>query len=204
MKKLFIDKCMNIIKSSNLKHSETKLAEIRYGLESIYLLITKLVVIFILAMLLNIVKELIIFLFLYNLIRMPSFGLHATKSSICLISSIIIFIGGLYISLAFALHIYLKVFIGIYAIIRLYMNSPADTHKKPIVSKKRREIYKFSTTLLAIGMVFTSLFTKNNFISNSLIMVLVIQTFMTSPIVYKIFKLPYNNYKEYILKCGLN
>jgi Membrane protein putatively involved in post-translational modification of the autoinducing quorum-sensing peptide len=204
MRNLIISGCMNIIKDSDLGHNEVKLAEIKYGLESIYLLISKLIIIFALAAFLNAIKELIIFLFLYNLIRMPSFGLHATKSWICLVSSTIIFIGGMYISLIFTLPIYMKVFLGIYAIIRLCMNAPADTHKKPIVSKKRREIYKFLTTILAIVMVFTSLFITDHFISNSLIMVLIIQTFMTSKIIYKFFNLPYDNYKEYILKNGLN
>ena len=83
---------MNLIKK-NGNYDEDQLAIIKYGLEGIYLTITKLIIILLLAYLLNIIKEVIIFLIIYNIIRMPSFGLHATKSWICLLSSTIIFIG---------------------------------------------------------------------------------------------------------------
>lgn len=204
MKEKVLKNCMNLIKNSNLNYSEEKLEEIEYGLEGIYILITKLIIIFTIAYFLGVFKDLFIFLLIYNFIRMPSFGLHATKSSYCLISSLIVFFLGMYISLIFVIPTYIKLIIGIYCIIRIYMNAPADTYKRPIVNKKRRECYKFISTLIAIVFVFASLFIKNTFISNSLVMTLLIQTLMISPYVYKLFKLPYNNYKQYIIDNGLN
>lgn len=204
MKEKVLKNCMNLIKNSNLNYSEEKLEEIEYGLEGIYILITKLIIIFTIAYFLGVFKELLIFLLIYNFIRMPSFGLHATKSSYCLISSIIVFFLGMYVSIIFVIPVYIKLIIGIYCIIRIYMNAPADTYKRPIVNKKRRECYKFISTLIAIVFVFASLFTKNTFISNSLVITLLIQTLMISPYVYRLFKLPYNNYKQYIIDNGLN
>lgn len=204
MKEKVLKNCMNLIKNSNLNYSEEKLEEIEYGLEGIYILITKFIIIFTIAYFLGVFKELFIFLLIYNIIRMPSFGLHATKSSYCLISSLIVFFLGMYISLIFVIPSYIKLIIGIYCIIRIYMNAPADTYKRPIVNKKRRECYKFISTLIAIAFVFASLFIKNTFISNSLVITLLIQTLMISPYVYKLFKLPYNNYKQYIIDNGLN
>lgn len=204
MKEKVLKNCMNLIKNSNLNYSEEKLEEIEYGLEGIYILITKLIIIFTLAYFLGVFKELFIFLLIYNFIRMPSFGLHATKSSYCLISSLIVFFLGMYVSIIFVIPVYIKLIIGIYCIIRIYMNAPADTYKRPIVNKKRRECYKFISTLIAIVFVFASLFTKNTFISNSLVITLLIQTLMISPYVYRLFKLPYNNYKQYIIDNGLN
>ena len=204
MKEKVLKNCMNLIKNSNLNYSEEKLEEIEYGLEGIYILITKLIIIFTLAYFLGVFKELLIFLLIYNFIRMPSFGLHATKSSYCLISSLIVFFLGMYVSIIFVIPVYIKLIIGIYCIIRIYMNAPADTYKRPIVNKKRRECYKFISTLIAIVFVFASLFTKNTFISNSLVITLLIQTLMISPYVYRLFKLPYNNYKQYIIDNGLN
>lgn len=204
MKEKVLKNCMNLIKNSNLNYSEEKLEEIEYGLEGIYILITKLIIIFTIAYFLGVFKELLIFLLIYNFIRMPSFGLHATKSSYCLISSLIVFFLGMYVSIIFVIPVYIKLIIGIYCIIRIYMNAPADTYKRPIVNKKRRECYKFISTLIAIVFVFASLFTKNTFISNSLVITLLIQTLMISPYVYRLFKLPYNNYKQYIIDNGLN
>ena len=84
---------MNYIEN-NTDYDKTKLAEIKYGLEGIYLTFTKIFVILIIAFILRIEKEMIIYMLIYNFIRMPSFGLHATKSWICLLSSTTIFIGG--------------------------------------------------------------------------------------------------------------
>ena len=92
MKNKIIDYCLNIIKKNYPQYNDEKISIIKYGLESIYLLITKLIIIILLAYLLRLVKELLIFLLIYNIIRTFSFGLHATKSWICLLSSTLIFI----------------------------------------------------------------------------------------------------------------
>lgn len=197
MKNYVVNKCINLLRN-NGDYDEIKLAEIKYGLEGIYMLISKLIVIIILSILLGIIKEVLIFLLIYNFIRMPSFGLHATKSLICLLSSSIIFIGVPYLAKLVTIPIWLKIIAGIILILLFFKNAPADTYKRPIVSQKRRHVYKFLSTLVAIIYVFASLFINNTFISNSFILSLVVQSCMISPLVYKIFNLPYNNYKTYL------
>ena len=86
---------------------------------------------------------------------------------------------------------------GIVLILLYFKNAPADTHKRPIVSIKRRRTYKVISTLLAIIFVILSLIIENRFLSNSLIMALVVQSFIISPTIYKLFNLPYDNYKNY-------
>lgn len=197
MRNYVVGKCINLLKD-NGDYDEIKLAEIKYGLEGLYMLISKLIIIILLSILLGIVKEVLIFLLIYNFIRMPSFGLHATKSWICLLSSSIIFIGVPYLAKFLIIPIWLKVTLGIALILLIYKNAPADTYKRPIVSKKRRQVYKFLSTLVAIIYVFTSLFVNNQFIANSFLLSLVVQSCMISPLVYKIFNLPYDNYKTYL------
>lgn len=197
MKKYIINKCMTYIKN-NTNYDSVKLKEIEYGLVSIYLTISKLIIILILCIILGIVKEMFIFLLLYNILRAPSFGLHATKSWICLVSSTIIFIGIPYLCLFLSIPIILKVIIGILGICFMFKNSPADTKKKPIVNKKRREKYKFISTVLTILFSLLALVIKDNFISNCLIFSIILQNFMISPTVYRIFKLPYNNYITFL------
>lgn len=197
MKKFIMNKCMTYIKN-NTDYNEIRLKEIEYGLSSIYITITKMLVIFPLSIILGIFKEMLIYLLLYNILRMPSFGLHATKSWICLLSSTILFIGIPYLCIFLNIPISLKIIIGILGICFMFKNAPADTKKKPIVSKKRRKIYKImSTTLTALFAIF-SILIKNNFISNCLILAIIMQNLMISPTVYKIFKLPYNNYITYL------
>lgn len=197
MKKIVINKCMNYIKK-NTNYSDIKLKEIEYGLVSIYLTISKLIVIFLLSFILGIFKEMIVFTILYNILRAPSFGLHATKSWICLLSSTIIFIGIPYLCMFISIPIFFKVIIGILGICFMIKNAPADTKKKPIVNKKRRKIYKIISTILTIIFSGLSLVITNNYISNCLIFSIILQNLLISPTVYKIFKLPYNNYITFL------
>ena len=191
--------CMNFIKKYNPDKSENDLEIIQYGLEGLYLTISKLVIILLLSIILGIFKEVIIFLLIYNIIRTPSFGLHATKSWICLLSSTCIFIGVPFLCNQFILPIYIKMIIGLISIVLIFKNAPADTYKRPIISKKRRQMYKLISTIVAITMIVLAIVAKNQFISNSLIFALVVQNFMISPMIYHLFKLPYANYKNYVV-----
>ena len=191
--------CMNFIKE-NKDFDETKLEEIQYGLEAIYITLEKSVVIFTVAFILGIVKELLILLLFYNLIRMPSFGLHATKSSICLISSLLMFIGGTFLIKYLIIPFAFKYIIGVISFLLILKNAPADTYKRPIVSPRRRMTYKIISSLVALIYVILCLCIKDNLISNAMLLSLVIQNCMISPTVYKMFNLPYDNYKTYILE----
>lgn len=203
MKKFILDKCMNIIKE-NKNYDETKLAEIKYGLEGIYLMITKLIIISFLAIILGIFKNMLIFILIYTFMRMPSFGIHAKKSWMCLISSTITFIGIPLIMMYIYPTKLIKLIIGILGIIHICIYSPADTHKKPIINKKRRQIYKILSTIIASIYVILSLMITTKYISNCFLFSVILQNILISPITYKIFKMPYNNYKTYIIKHGLN
>ena len=200
MREVIISSSLNFIKKNNPTFSSDKLAEIEYGLVSIYLLISKLIIIIILAYILGIVKEMLIFSCLYNVIRIPSFGLHATKSWICLLVSSVMFLGLPILCKYIIISSTIKLILGIIVTLFIFKNSPADTHKRPIVSSKRRKVFKTISTLISITFVILAISINNNFISNSLIISLVLQSLFISPTVYKIFKLPYNNYKNYNLE----
>lgn len=197
MKDVILNYSIDAIKRKDNSYSDEQLAIVRYGFESIYILITKTIFIFSIAFLLKIFKEVLIFTLLYNLIRTPSFGLHATKSWMCFLSSTLIFITIPYICKIIDINVVIRSIVGVITILSIYKNAPADTYKRPIISKKRRDNLKFISTIIAISMVFISLIINNKFLCNALLLSLVVQCFMISPVVYKIFKLPYNNYKNY-------
>jgi len=184
---------MNYIKK-NTNYNNIKLKEIEYGLVSIYLTFSKMIIIILISLVLGIFKEMLLFSLIYNILRMPSFGLHATKSWICLIVSITFFIGIPYLSIVINFPILIKVIISILGIIFMFKNSPADTEKKPIVNRKRRLIFKILSTILAITYSILSVIIKNEIICNYLLISLILQNIMIAPATYKIFKQPYNNY----------
>lgn len=197
MKKRVINHWMSIIKKyKNLDDDE--LIKIEYGLTGLYLTLSKLIIIIIISLIFGIFKETIIFLALYNILRMPSFGIHATKSWICLLSSTLIFIGTPFLCINIQIIFSLKIILGIISILLMLKNSPADTKKRPIVNPKRRLIYKIISTSFAIIYMFLSLIINNSFISNCLIFSLILQNILISPVTYQLFKQPYNNYKEFL------
>lgn len=197
MKAVFINNSMSLIKKYYPEYSDVKLEELKYGLLGLYLLITKSIIIFGIAIFLDIFKELLIFTIIYNILRAPSFGMHASKSWICLVASTTIFILSTYLSVNVLIPINVKIILGIIGTILIFKNSPADTKKRPIVSPRRRKIYKYISTVIAIFFTIASIIISDNFLSNSFILALLIQCVFTSPTMYKICGEPYDNYKSY-------
>ena len=198
MRDKIISKCLKTIQKKDPNIDNDELEKIEYGLVGIYILITKLIIIFALALILGIYKEVFIFFIIYAIIRSTSFGLHASKSWICLIVSIILMIGVPYISLNIIFPFYLKPPLCLICTLLIGLYSPADTAKRPIINHKRRMIYKTISISLAIIYTITCIFISNNYISNCLIFALIIQSIIILPITYKFLKEPYNNYKNYI------
>ena len=197
MKKKILKKLEKTIKKSNEDIDEIKLEEIMYGLESVYLTIEKIILIIIISIILNIFKEVMIFMLIYNVIRFTGFGAHAKNSITCLIISTITFILIPIIAIHIQIPNYIKIIIGIICLILFLIYAPADTEKRPIISKKRRLFYKICTTLIGVLYIALSVYIKNNFMSNVLIFSLILQSIMILPITYKLFGVSYNNYKNY-------
>ena len=200
MKKVFLNGCLRIIKKNDSTISDEKLDEIRYGLEGIYLTITKTIFIFALSYLLGIFREMIIMLIVFNILRTTGFGIHAKKSWQCWVSSTILFIFFPFISKYIYMPNTLKIVLGIIAIVVMVLYAPADTVKHPLVNKKKRLIWKTLTVINCIILVLISICVKDNAISNLMIFGIYSEVIVIIPLTYKIFDLPYNNYKNY----GLN
>lgn len=198
MRDYIVSGSLNLIKRDNPDYSDEKLEILEYGLTGLYIFISKSIVIFTIAYFLGILKELIIFMLIYNLIRSVSFGMHATSSTACLIASAVSFLSATYLCKNFVLPIGFKIIFGIISIIYVYLHSPADTEKRPIISPKRRLIYKLLSTLIAVIMVICSIILDSIFISNSFTIALLMQCFMISPFAYKMTGQKYDNYKDYL------
>ena len=82
--------------------------------------------------------------------------------------------------------------------ILIFTYAPADTKKRPIINKKKRLRMKLISTIIAIIYTSICLFIKSNFILNTLMFSLVLEAGMILPITYKVFRLPYNNYINYL------
>ena len=67
MRKKFLKNTMNCIKKKYPNYDDEKLEVIEYGLESLYIMVTKTIVISLIALVLNVFKEMLIIMILYNI-----------------------------------------------------------------------------------------------------------------------------------------
>lgn len=199
MKSLIINGYLNHLKSKKV-YSKEKLEKIEYSLTGIYLTFSKIIVILIISLILGIFKQTLIFILTFNILRTTGCGLHASKSITCLISSIIFFIGLPFLANIIHINILIKILICIICIILLVIYAPADTKKKPMINKKRRMKLKYLTLFFSILFSITSIVIKNNFISNCLIISMLLEVILVLPLTYKLLNMPYRNYITYLKK----
>ena len=187
----------------NCSYNDTKLLEIKYGIETLYLTITKSIVTIGLAIILNLVKELALLILFYSIIRLFGFGAHAKKAIHCWISSLTIFTLLPYLIKTIAINKCFVVAICIICLILLAIYAPADTPRRPLIHKKKRIVYKVLTILVAFIYIVYILLTDNNYYHNVLFFSILIQSVLVLPITYKLFGITYNNYKSYKKKGEL-
>lgn len=198
MKDLVVNSCMNVIKKDNL-YDDIKLEEIKYGLTAVYLNLSKFIVFFTINALFGIFKEGLLFLVFYIPLRSFSYGFHAKSSLTCWVLSAITFIILPLLSTLLTLNLYIKIIFIIYCLVIYYLYSPADTPSRPIINKKLRLKLKLSSIIIII-IYSIIIISFNNTYTNLMIIAMLYQSIMITPIFYKIFGVKYNNYLYY----GLN
>ena len=72
-----------------------------------------------------------------------------------------------------------------------------ENETRPIVNKTKRNVYKVLTILITLLYILYIILANNVYLSNILMISILIQTFLVLPISYKLFGLEYNNYKKY-------
>lgn len=200
MKKLIINKCMELVTTYNKDLSQRDIDKIKYGLEGLYLTITKLIFIIIVSIILGIWKETLVLIIIFNGIRLTAFGVHAKRSIDCLISSTLFFILFPIICIKLTIPLIVKVILFIPLTVLIGIFAPADTEKRPLINKKKRKIYKMLSIMISIIYMTIAIVIKDNTLSNCFIFAIVIQIIIMLPITYKIFGVSYNNYKNYEVK----
>lgn len=199
MKRKILFKLRQQIKNQYPNYSNDKLDEIMYGIEGIYLTLEKAVIIFILAAILGIFKELFFLLLAFNFIRLFGFGIHASKSYVCLITSSVLFIGFAFLCKYVNLNINNLIIIYFIIITIILLFAPADTVKRPLIQKNKRMRLKILSIIITILYFIISLiFIKNSTLVNYLCFGLIIECLLINPITYKLFNTPFNNYKKMV------
>lgn len=196
MKEKFVNSSIKFI-SKYQECDDLKLKKLNYGLQGIYSLIVKLTVVIIISIITKTISETLLFLLFYAGIRTFSFGWHAKTNIGCWVSSITIYnliplliknyiipntIGYSMLAIAF---------------ISAILWSPADTSKRPLIRKNQRKKNKILTTSVIILYTIIFIFNKNVLINNAIVYACLIQSIFINPLLYKITKTRFNNYKYY-------
>lgn len=198
MKKKFLDWGMDLIQKYYPDYDEDRLAEVKYGLEGIYLTITKMLIIIPLSILTGNIWYMVVLLLLFNILRKTGFGLHAKTSISCLISSIIIFIGTPCLCRIITIPLFLKLGISLISIVSLFIFAPADTKKRPLINRKKCLKFKLITIISACIISIASMIIANNTLSNIFLLSVVLEAIMVNRLTYIIFNLSFDNYKTYL------
>ena len=196
LKKKFLNSSIELI-TKNKDYTDEQVEIMAYGLEAIYLTVTKMIVIFALAYVLNVFWEMLLLLITYNIIRTQAFGIHASKSIYCLLSSITLFIGGAFICKYVVIPFQLMLLCAIICNVCLFLYAPADTHKRPLINAKKRKKFKMFSCFWGIIYTILIIVFRDYSQVNFLLFGMIEAVIMILPITYKIFNLPYNNYKNY-------
>lgn len=197
MKEVFLEHSLKLL-NKEYNYQGDDLDRVTYGLEVIYILFTKISILLILSIIFDCFKETLLFFILLTPLRSVAYGMHAKKSWHCYIFSIIIFIYFPYLFNSFTFNNYQKILISELSIISMLLFSPADTYKRPLINFKHRKKLKILSLIISNIYIFLILSLKENYIVNLLILALCTQSILINPITYKLFNLPYDNYKAYL------
>ena len=168
---------------------------INYGLQNIIGEIPKTFLLFIIAFLLNMLKE-VVFMFLVLIpYRGASGGFHLKTHLGCILGTAIFYCGTVFLSQNIILEEVTKyILIGIiwiFGMIMIKLYAPADTENVPILSKKdRRKKQIIAYISFTIALVVT-IFIQNNTISNILLFGNFAQTLTITKLAYKLTKNKY-------------
>lgn len=196
VKNFVVNSSMNLIKDLD-QYDKTQLEEIKYGIEALYIAISKVVFILLMSLILGILKETVLLLLLFNVLRVTAFGLHASKSIYCWISSSIAFIGIPFICKTITFSNLTYIILPVICLLCFILYAPADTIKRPLINSHKRKIYKLLSIISCIIYLTLIIILKNILFKNLLMFSLILESILILPITYKVFKLPYKNYLNY-------
>lgn len=196
MKSAFVNNSLHYLIKNNA--CEKKQINIfRYTLESLYSLITKTSVVLLLSIFLKTFPITLITILLYSILRGFAFGVHATKNIYCWFITLIVYIvGPLFIKYFTIPMIYLYIGYGI-SLFAFLLWAPSDTPSRPLLDKKKRKTNKIITISLSILYITISLFINNSNFYEIICFLFLLETICICPLTYKLFHIPYRNYRNY-------
>lgn len=173
------------IKSQNPDITETKVAELEYGFTAFYSTLTKMIVIFILAIYLKIIPQILTVATTFWFVRSFAGGIHAESSFMCLITTSAVYFGVAFVAIYTYIPIYVLISLAVLALVIISIYSPADVANKPIRGKKHRQKLKKLSILFTIVFIIIAFFMKP-VLQSAIILSIFVESIMVTPLAYKL------------------
>lgn len=196
VKKKFIESSIQLIKRKKTI-SELEEKKLRYGLEGFYNLATKTVVLLILAIILDLIPELLLLTAIYSTLRMYGFGIHMKTSLQCWFTTVPIYIGGCLLIKYFVFTDSFNYLIWIFGFLSFLFFAPADTPARPLIRRNKRIRAKVLAMVIFVCYFVLFSFTNDTILSNTIVYAVIIESISINPLTYKLFHTSFNNYKKY-------
>lgn len=133
---------------ANKNYNVDEIKNINYGFSILWLSITKLFPLTLIAILCDFLGHFYLMLACYGLIKLFSFGAHASNSWKCLILSTIFLLIPSMILKHFIIPFPLALFINFLCLPAFFLWAPAATIKRPII--KKRKLFKILSMIIAL------------------------------------------------------
>lgn len=182
----------------NRELTEDEKENINYFFQFLIFNLGVLIIVYSLGAALNILFEVILIHVSFFFLKQQSGGIHAKKPINCLLSSCILFlpIPFVFIKFSLVLPMWLTTIFYLFQIVILAKYAPADTENNPLIYVKQRRIRKISS--IVIIFIYFLLSIMFNQLCIYMVYGSLIATLTTLPIIYKIAKQKYRNYKDYV------
>ena len=196
VKKNFIEKSISLIKTrKELNTIEEK--KMRYGLEAFYNLITKVIVLFILAILFNLILEFFLLSLIYSTMRLYGFGLHAKTSLQCWFTTLPVYIVGCLLIKYLTIPKFIAGIIWLFGFLSFLLFAPADTPARPLIHKEKRIRAKVLAMSILLIYLFIYFYHFSAMLNNAMLYALLMESVVINPLIYKLTGTPFNNYKNF-------
>lgn len=154
---------------------------ILYGIEALYINITKVLVVILISCLTNYTSELILLLLFCSILKKYSYGVHMKSAWACLLLSICLY--NLFPIIANNYNLFQKLVIGMLSIMSMILFAPATTRKGRNIDQKERKALKKSSTIIAMILCLVSTINKT-YIGDILVNTLFIQSIIVNLITF--------------------
>lgn len=165
--------------------------KLRYGTHIFYINTIKSIALLLVAWLLGVIRQVLVFALAYGALRTFARGVHLKNTYLCTLAGFVCYLGCAYLSLYADISVWIKVAVLMICAAAFWLYAPAETRKRPIPQKRKQPLKIKSMCVLAVVSTVSlvlAFLPDYRVQSNLFFLAAVCQSVNILPITYKICK----------------